>query len=227
MNPYAHSVKVLTDLRKESDSIIVSYSGGKDPLVMLDMCSKIFPKVYAFFMYMVKDISFQKRMLDYAVKAYGVEIKQYPSPGLIKCLKYNMYCLPNRRYKNLKLLKLSDIYNMAREDFGDHYIATGWKMNDSLERRIVLNQLPDKATDHKFKKIFPLAYWRKRDIASYMRLHSLPIPENLGIESFDIELTYKVLSPIKERYPHDYEKIKAVFPFIDTVLFKGTLNGNN
>ena len=227
MAPLQHSISVLQELRKESNSIIISYSGGKDSLVVLDLCSKVFENVYCFFMYTIKDISFQKTMLDFAVKRYGVEIKQYPHPQISRYLKNNIYCFPSGRANSeQRILKLSDIYDIAREDFGAHYIAVGWKKNDSVDRRIVINQLPDNATDKKGKRLYPLANWSDKQIYAYMKLNKLPIPETLGIKSFDIELTYKVLSPLKIRYPDDYARVKRVFPLIDAVLHKGKLNEN-
>jgi phosphoadenosine phosphosulfate reductase len=61
-----------------TDSVIVSYSGGKDSAVVLDLCHRYFKTVHAFFMYQVSDLSFQEATLRRAEKKYGIEIYRVP-----------------------------------------------------------------------------------------------------------------------------------------------------
>ncbi len=47
------TTQLLAEYAKKHDSVLVSYSGGKDSLVTLDLCTRTFKRVTAFFMYFV------------------------------------------------------------------------------------------------------------------------------------------------------------------------------
>ena len=209
--------KICLEVSKQTDSVIVSFSGGKDSLVLLSLCKKYFKNVQAFFLYIVKDLDYFETKLKYAEKKFDIRIKQYPHPELSRYLRngictFDAYETPP--------LSWNDIEDIARKDFQIDWIASGWKKTDSLQRRAALSTFRCEGIIDKSKKFFPLSNWNDSMVISYLRLHKLPIPKTNTKGQFEVSLIYKPLKFMKENYPKDYQKILEQFPFAETIIKK-------
>lgn len=192
-----------------TDSVLVSFSGGKDSVVTLDLCYKYFDTVKAFFMYLVPGLEFQESMLRRYEKKYGLEIMRIPHFELSNLLKYGSFTLPD---DEMQIVDISDIYEYVREKTGVHWIAAGERINDSIIRRAMIKK--SGSIDSKRGRFYPLAYWSKKDVVDYIkfkRLYLSPEQKKLGF-SFR-SLAGNELAVIKKEYPNDYEKILKMFPF--------------
>ena len=192
-----------------TDSVIVSFSGGKDSIVTLDLCFKYFKNVVPFFMYLVPDLEFQETMLRKYEKRYGIDIIRIPHFELSNLLKYGSFTLFDDQ---VSIVNITDTYEYIRAETGIHWIAAGERIADSIVRRAMIKK--SGATDAKRGRFYPVAYWNKKEILRYIQLKKLylsPEQKKLGFSFRSLD-GYQ-LSVIKKEYPSDYEKILRVFPF--------------
>lgn len=107
---------------KVTDSVIVGFSGGKDSIITLDLCMRYFKNVKPFFMYLVPDLSFQEKMLQYYENRYDTEIIRIPHFECSNFLKYGSFTMADW---NVDIVGITDTYEYLRQKTGIHWIAAG------------------------------------------------------------------------------------------------------
>ena len=191
-----------------TDSVLVSFSMGKDSIVTLDLCMKYFKHVQPFFMYLVPGLQFQDEALAKYEKHYGVEIIEVPHFENADFYRYGSF--RDADY-SVPRVKIRAIYEALRQDTGIYWIAGGEKINDSIVRRAMLKH--SGSIDEQRGRFYPVMYWTDKEIKQYMRMQHLFYPkfnQELGF-SFH-SLAGKELSAIKRIYPQDYQRILKFFP---------------
>lgn len=208
--------KTFRELERHAEmhpEILVGYSGGKDSLIVLDMCSKIFKRVICFLMYLVPNISIINQQIKYAQDRYGVEVIQYPHWLLSRFLKQGIYCNPSHEYDSLPDLKPNDIFAIAREDTGFWLIALGQKKSDTMwRRRNLSSETPG--------VINPLKDWNKYEVLAYCKLHNIPLPDAAAGNVSGIDLSERTLLWLHDKYPDDFKKILKLFPFAEVPIMR-------
>jgi phosphoadenosine phosphosulfate reductase len=207
---------------KLTDHVIVGASGGKDSVVTLDLCAQHFPQVSAYFMYMVKGLSFQEEWLRWAENRYGIEIMRIPHFML-----GDIYGLGCYRPRDLSVPNITgnDIYSYARQQTGAHWIAAGERIADSIIRRAMIKQ--SGTIDHKRGRIYPVAGFSRKQIFDYMQFKGLyrsreadvieKASKGTGSGSFG-NFTPEAIQAIRDYYPADFEKIREVFPLVESII---------
>jgi phosphoadenosine phosphosulfate reductase len=212
MKRIEETLQLLQQARQRSDSVLVSYSGGKDAMVTLDLCVRVFRKVEGFFMYLVPGLEVIETALAEAEVRYGIKIRQYPHFGLRDALIYGLYCPNSYKHDDLPSWKLKDIYRLARADSGIDVIATGMKRSDSLERRLNIGKT--------LKDLYPLAGWSKADVLAYLKIRGLALPDSAGGRSNAVDLSTKNLLWLHDSHPADFAKIETVFPYVRAAVYR-------
>lgn len=198
-----------------NEGVLVSYSGGKDALATLDLCTRTFKRVVCFFMYLVPGLSVVEEQLDFARKRWGVEILQYPHWSTIQCLKHGIYC-PFRDDLPADYT-LSDIYNLARDDAGLRLIANGNKKADSEFRR------KNAAAWQRADVLCPLREWNKLEVLAYLALHKIPVPKTKTGKTesaVGVDLSMPALCQLHDNNPADFRKVVEWFPYVESVIWR-------
>lgn len=190
-------------------NVLVSFSGGKDSIVTLDLCMKYFDNVTPFFMYLVPDLSFQEKTLQWYEKKYNTKIIRLPHFEVSNFMRYGTF----REFDlDVKIISITDVYEYVRQETGYYWIAAGERINDSIIRRAMIKN--SGTIDKKRGRFYPIAYWTKQEIQQYIKIKRLYLsPEQKKIGFSFRSLAGQELSIIKKMYPDDYKKILRMYPF--------------
>lgn len=201
-------IKTMSEV---SDSVIVAFSGGKDSCVVMDLCMRYFRRCVPFFMYLVPDLEFQEKLLRQYEKRYNTEIIRIPHFECSNFLKYGSFTLYD---DNVDIVGIKDTYEYLREKTGIHWIAAGERAKDSIVRNAMIKK--SGSIDYKRGRFYPVAYWSKQEILHYIKMKKLYLsPEQKKLGFSFRSLAGSELSVIKNLYPADFEKIKAIYPFCE------------
>lgn len=208
--------EVARTASKMTKKVLVGLSGGKDSVATLDVCARFFPVVQPYFMYIVKGLYFQERTLRYYEKRYGVPILRIPHFMLSDFMRDGSFRMPDY---TVPKVKTKDIYTYLRNRTGIFWIAGGERMADSIVRNAMMKK--SGAIDRKRGRIYPLAYWNKAQVLSYVKMRHLPLSLENRVLGFSFRgLQGKELAKIKQAFPQDYEKIRRVFPLVEAAVMR-------
>lgn len=191
-----------------TDSVIVSFSGGKDSIVTLDLCMRHFGDVSAFFMYIVPGLEFQEVTLRKYERLYGIEIDRIPHPDMATFMKYGTYRSPD---DSVPLLKFNDCYDYVRVKTGKSWIAGGERINDSLNRRAMLKS--GGSIDLERFRFYPILHWSKNEVVEYIKRRRLYLPRDTRVLGCSFcDLSGETLFNVKKYFPRDYDRILEYYP---------------
>ena len=193
--------------------VVVSFSGGKDALTCLDLCSKHFERIEAFFMYMVPGLSFQEDTLRTAERKYGIEIFRIPDKRLCDALRGSQFRDVTKQAASLPAITYRRVAHYARAKFGINWIASGESAFESITRHAMIKRC--KGVDVPRGYIYPIGFWRRQDVYSYLSQNRIPLPPEYTICGTGASyggLRMEHLDPISKHCPEDFKKIMRLFP---------------
>ncbi len=194
-----------------TNEVIVAFSGGKESIVVLDMCSRYFDKVTAFFLYIAPNLSFQEKQLEWYEKKYNLNIMRLPHPMVSEYFRYGVFRNMNPA---VPVIGINDVYSYVRWLTGSYWISAGERINDSIVRRAMIKN--SGTLDAKRGRFYPVANWSKKDIFKYIKYHNLRIGNDSRVLGFSYRgMEGNQLYALKEHFPDDYEKIKKLYPFCE------------
>ena len=218
--------KMIDEVRVNTSSIILFTSVvGKDGIMLLDLLSNRFNHVYCVFMYIVKDLSFINKYIEYQQKRYkNCSFTQVPHFELLRMISNGE--LGMKQDKNIRRLNLSTIADEMCNKLNTEWSCFGFKKSDGLSRRLQLNTYKYGGLNEKNKRLYPLANIKNKDVLAYIKANKLipPLKYN-NQQSNDIDPKHpEFLMWCKKNYPTDLEKIFKQFPLSKAILFNAEQN---
>lgn len=203
---------LLSIAREETDAIGLALSFGKDSYVCLDLCSRMFRRVEAYYLFRVANMRIVQEWCDFVKWRYGVFVRQYPHFFLSKIYKHHVYAPHWHAMKKPPHIAMRDIENKFRADVKVEWIAMGWRRTDSISRAIIMKQTG--GIDFKARRIFPLRNATRDNILDYLAQRKISIPQQFGREEQGgLDFNPGALQFLKEHYPDDYARWVTDFPF--------------
>lgn len=197
---------------KVTDRVLVSFSGGKDSVVTLDLCMRFFRHVTGFFMYQVPGLSFQEAILRHYEARHGIEILRVPHFEMGEFLRYGTYRKPDL---DVPIVSPRELYNHVRAVTGTWWIAAGERIADSIFRRAQIKGSGGGIHAQR-GRLFPLAEWNKKDVLDYVQFRRLRIsPESAVLGHSLRSLSGKEMAAVRKHYPADFERIREFFPLVE------------
>lgn len=215
MNKINETLDALKRARERSSSILVGFSGGKDSLVITDLCLRVFDRVEGFFMYLVPGLRCCEEQLELGRQRWNLKIHQYPHWLIRRYLKEGMYCFNHYRHDDLPDWTLQHVFDLAAAQTGIPLVATGAKESDSANRRRLLRWSPKNGNT-----VYPIQTWHKHDVIGYLKAHNIPLPPSSGQRTTGVDLSTPELLWLHDHYKDDYEKVIKVFPLAAAIVFR-------
>lgn len=216
--------------------VLVGLSGGKDSITVLDLCVKVFGQesVFPFYLYWLKGLECEQTNLDRILKRYPLlpPLEYIPHYGLTDIFRTSHGRGRSRvieiEFESKSVYTLNDTERIARYRTRARWIAYGHRMVDSSQRRGMLNKCQGiwyvNSKGKPVQRFYPIFKWKAADVFSYLKANHLPIPDMFGadyINSNGVNLFSPAwLLHLQQHWPRDYQRIKQLFPLIDTQIFR-------
>jgi len=217
---FKDTFKNLEQIASKVDTICVSFSGGKDSWVCMDLCCKTFKKVFGFHMYFIPGLEVVEDQLALAEKKYGVTILQYPHWVLARNIKNSIYC--DTHWKTADAIweyNLNDLYKALVWETKAKLIAHGGKDSDSFWRRMTIKTISADFV------IYPIKKWKKFDVENYLKINGIALPDSSGKNATGVDLSTPSLLWLHDSHPKDFQKLLKFFPYAEAVIKRRDLYG--
>ena len=197
-----------------ADRVIVAYSGGKDSMMVADLAVQRVPDVKLFYMYFIPGLDYSDYWCNFAAKRWKVEVLQVQHFDTGYLLANGYFCEP---VDDVPSLTITDIEAHVRAQLGEDWlrawIAYGYRMDESLERRGMLNSWGPKFCYAVTRRCAPIAQYRAREVYAYLQRRRLPIPAVDDVaRTSGVSLEPRMLNWMRTAWPDDYRRILRVFP---------------
>lgn len=220
MNKFAQTMEIIRNVRQQTDTAILYYSaGGKDGIALLDMLAGMFDKVICYYMYLIPGLDHVQPYIKWAQTRYrNVEVRQIEHFQIDYFRKFGFFCDPD---DSVKCRKIGDVEEAVRQECGLHYAFSGMKGVDGYMKRMRLKMYGKKGYVTDKGMVYPLANWTNKEVLRYIEMRKLirPFVYEEGVPSQGFVIDLNTLLMMKRRYPRDYARTLAAFPYAEKLIF--------
>lgn len=213
--------EVIRQIKDRTDSVLLSFSCGKDSIITWLAIKDHFKKIVPYFLYVVPDLEFVEKAIRYYEDLLGTRIYRMPHPALNRLLINNVYMPPERLdvvdAMRLKELDYADIRDAVAASEGlpkGTFDAKGVRAADSMMRRTHFKMRGGINWTKNY--FYPVWDWKKAELVGRMRDAKIKVPVDYRLfgRSFD-GIDFRFLYPIKQNFPEDYARILEWFPLAE------------
>lgn len=222
------ATRILESIRDAgARSVGVSFSGGKDSLIVLDLAVSVFgaPNVHPYFLYFIRGLRCTESRLQAAERRWGVTIQQFPNPAIADAISWGDFT--HRRQVFRRQLTDDDIQRVFRRRTGCEWLLFGHRSDESLQRRGMISAASDddmRGRSTRLHKAWPIHNWTPRTCFSYLRNRRIPLPPDFGGgDTSDLSLSTGCLLWLRQYYPDDYETVCKQFPLAESLIVRDAL----
>ncbi len=220
----------LLDLARQlyGDTLLLQFSCGKESIALWLWLREAAPDltIVPYWMYLVPDLGYQARALDYYESYFGCHIRRLPHPALYQMLNSTAW-QPPETLAVLAALRLqeydfADIENLLAADLGldQPLIAVGIRAKDYLERLRLVNQMGVIGFGRR-RFLYAIWDWSIQQVGQAILDAGIKLPVDYQMFGRTVTaLNYRRLVEVKRRYPEDYQKILDWFPLIEAEVFR-------
>jgi hypothetical protein len=219
------SPDLIAIVRQSTDTILLSFSAGKDSLAMWLYLQPHF-RIIPYFMYLIPGLRSDEVALQYYEEWFGTHIIRMPHPLLYQKLNDCTYQPPERvaRIHALGLpdFTYADIDNALFRHYGltCSYCAVGMRMKDGIDRRNMMMQKGVLGAGRR-RFYYGIWDWDVNQVAAKIQRAGVKIHPNYAIMGRTIlAIDYQYLRPFRQHYPDDYEKLREWFPLLDLEFYR-------
>jgi 3'-phosphoadenosine 5'-phosphosulfate sulfotransferase (PAPS reductase)/FAD synthetase len=214
------------------DTILLSFSGGKDSLATWLYVREHF-KIVPFFMYWCPGMKFPEASLDYYEDFFGQHIIRVPHPLFWRKLREEVFQPPQRvavlRAMRIPVFSYAELEDALAGQFGlaSYVTACGMRAADNINRRNLILQKGAVGTK-KRKFFYPIWDWNIKDVVRFLHKNKVKVPAEYRVWGRTLAAwDYEYLKPMTEHFPEDYETLREWLPLIDLELFRYEVVGRD
>jgi hypothetical protein len=220
------SAKCISELQRRTDTVLLSFSRGKDSIAAWLAIRPHFKRIIPFYCYRVPGLGFVERSLKYYEEFFECKIWQLPHPSTYHQLRNLMFQPP----ENCAIIEAAELEKFSYEDLEQSvridlnlgpevFVATGVRSADSQRRALALHRFGP--ISERKKKFHPVFDWNKDQVIDVMERAGVQLPVDYLMfgRSFD-GINAQFLEPLKRFFPEDYAKVLRLFPMAELELLR-------
>lgn len=214
--------KMCEEIAGKTDTVILSFSRGKDSIASWIILNEYFERIIPFHMAVVPHLRWVDRSLAYYEKVFGTKILRFmngePMQGM-----YNYWFQPFYRREAILELALGtrdwtykQIFPLIRKEYDcpKAWGVTGERITDNSYTGGKLKRTNGVYRD--VKVFHPIYDWSEEEVMDLIEANNIKLPPDyrMSYNSLHDMPTCRHLYGIRELFPEDYSKIENMFPLI-------------